>query len=324
MEKIKIGILGTSDIAFRRFLPALMKNNDFEYIGVASRKYYKTKAFIDNFGGLGYEGYDSLINDSNIDALYIPLPPALHFKWAMKALNAGKHVLLEKPLATRKDECYEIIECAESRNLAVHENYMFLYHSQLKKIKEFLNENLIGEVRLYRVAFGFPRRAATDFRYNKELGGGALLDCGGYPVKLASDLLGEKIEVTASRLNYISEFDVDIYGTATLENGNGEVAQISFGMDNSYKCELEIWGSEATLYTNRIFTAGDGFVPELVIKSDKIETIELIPDDQFLGSIKHFFNAVKYEEVRRKNYQQIATQANLINKIKRGNEQNDY
>ena len=139
MKKIRLGILGTSEIAFRRFLPALKKHSEFEYIGVASRNIEKTKLFVESYGGKGYSSYDELLQDKNIDAVYIPLPPALHFEWGKKALQAGKHILMEKPFCVNLQQTEELIELAKERNLAVHENYMFMYHKQLTKIKEIID-----------------------------------------------------------------------------------------------------------------------------------------------------------------------------------------
>lgn len=215
MKKIRLGILGTSEIAFRRFLPALKKHNEFEYIGVASRNIEKTKPFVEAYGGKGYSSYDELLQDKNIDAVYIPLPPALHFEWGKKALQAGKHILMEKPFCVNLQQTEELIELAKERNLAVHENYMFMYHKQLTKIKEIIDSGYLGKIRLYRIAFGFPMREKNDFRYNKELGGGALLDCGGYTLKLANYLLGDTTKVVCSNL-VKEDFEVDLYGNATL------------------------------------------------------------------------------------------------------------
>lgn len=314
MEKIRIGILGTSEIAFRRFLPALKKNEKFEYIGVASRDLKKTSQFIDEFGGLGFDGYDAMLECGDIDAVYIPLPPALHYEWGCKALAAGKHVLMEKPFTTSLKNTEELIAFAEKNSLALHENYMFRFHSQLEQIKEIVDRGDIGKVRLYRLAFGFPKRASNDFRYNKELGGGALLDCGGYTVNLAAMLLGETIEMKASKLNYEAGCEVDLYGSASFENKEGTVAQISFGMDNCYKCDLEIWGSTGNILANRIFTAPVGFEPEAILQTgNEKKVIRLKSDDTFLKSIEHFRGCIEDKKTRKENYAEISKQAVLMN-----------
>ena len=313
---MKIGILGTSDIAFRRFLPALAKCDDIEYAGVASRTPEKGKLFQDQFGGAIYNGYDALLNDPSIDAVYVPLPPALHYVWGRKVLESGKHLLMEKPFTTSPAETEGLLTLAREKGLAVHENYMFLYHSQLKKIKELIAAGELGGIRLYRMAFGFPKRGGSDFRYNKALGGGALLDCGGYPMRLALDLLGESAQVVQAKLTTPAGYEVDLYGSAVLENDAGQCAQISFGMDNAYQCQLEVWGSQATLIAPRIFTAGADFKPTLTLRTSTGEsTLELPADDQFLHSIERFRQSVEDKTARETMYETIRCQAMLQGEV---------
>jgi len=318
--KMRIGILGTADIAFRRFLPALQNCPDITYAGVASRTPEKTARFVEAFGGQAYPSYDTLLEDESIDAVYVPLPPALHYKWGQKALESGKHLLMEKPFTTSLTETEALLALARKRDLAVHENYMFLYHSQLAKIKEWIANGTLGEVRLIRASFGFPKRREDDFRYNKELGGGALLDCGGYPVRLALELLGENARVSQARLLQPKGYEVDLYGNAVLENDSGLCAQISFGMDNAYQCQLEVWGSKATLIAPRIFTAGADFSPQILLRTSSGETqIELERDDQFLHSIQRFQTCMT--GCLQNGYTDIHRQARIISMIREVGEQ---
>ncbi len=335
MSKVKIGIICPSEIAFRRFMPAVKECENAEYVGVAyacadewfgksnvdSRlikgEAEKAQSFKAEYGGKIFSSYMELIKSDEVDAVYLPLPPALHYKWAMLALQNGKHIFLEKPSTTTAADTKELIAVADERDLAVHENYMFAFHAQLAKINEIVQSGRLGDVRLYRIAFGFPQRAVNDFRYNKSLGGGALLDCGGYTLKLASMLLGESAEIKYSKLNSTEGFDVDIYGSAALVNDEGVTAQVSFGMDNSYKCDLEIWGSKGTLSTGRILTAPAGFEPTAEIKTaEGTETVSLPADDTFKKSIIHFCKCVNDNDVRKENYKMIVKQAELVDKVK--------
>lgn len=313
---MKIGILGTADIAFRRFLPALQKCPDVTYAGVASRTIEKAERFVNTFGGQAYSSYDELLADASVDAVYVPLPPALHYEWGKKVLESGKHLLMEKPFTTSLTETEALLALAEKKGLTVHENYMFLYHSQLVKIKELMADGALGEVRLIRAAFGFPKRGGDDFRYKKELGGGALLDCGGYPVRLALELLGESAQVTQARLVQPVGYEVDLFGSAVLENENGMCAQISFGMDNSYKCELEVWGSKGDLFTDRIFTAPDGFTPFIYLRKAQGSTkISLRPDDSFKNSINLFHKYINLHAAQSVHIENIRQGSNLIEQI---------
>jgi predicted dehydrogenase len=341
MNKLKIGILCPSEIAFRRFLPSLRKLSCFEYAGVAVasdaewfggapnedvREAERTKAenFRAEYGGEVFDGYETLLSQSGINCVYIPLPPALHHEWAKKALLAGKHVLLEKPFTDALDKTKELIGIAKEKGLAVHENYMFRYHSQIEHIRAAIESGTIGEVRLYRLDFGFPFRGMHDFRYNKALGGGALLDCCGYTLKLASILLGNTARIAHSSLRGKEGFDVDMYGHATLVNAEGVTAQLSFGMDNAYKCSLEVWGSKGTLFTNRIFTAPDGFAPVLKTKiGDAEETEETLPaDDSFKKSLERFYACVQSAEDREENIEDILRQARFVEQIKEAHNAN--
>lgn len=337
---MRIGIICPSEIAFRRFLPAL-KKTDIEYVGVAyatAEEWFgenvndASSAVIDNerkkaenfkgsYGGKVFNGYDALLTSGEIDAVYLPLPPALHYKWAKRALENGLHVLIEKPSTTSLADTEELVRLAKEKRLALHENYMFVFHSQIETINQVVASGAIGEVRLFRIDFGFPDRGKTDFRYNKALGGGALLDCGGYTFKYANLLLGENAGLTAANALYTDKYDVEIAGSATLQNDKRQVAQVSFGMDNDYRCSVEIWGSLGTLRSGRILTAPEGFVPSYEIsKNGKTEHFEMQTDDAFYKSICRFENCVENKEMRLKNYAAIIKQAALVEDFKKKTE----
>lgn len=342
MEQIRIGIICPSEIAFRRFLPALKETGEgfrFAAIGIASpeewfgdltnvsqeqideqqaRERAKAQTFIDQYGGEIIVGYGNLVSSDLIDAAYIPLPPALHHKWAKKALEAGKHVFVEKPSTTCLADTEDLLKLASEKGLALHENYMFIYHSQLEEINNVIKSGEIGDVRLYRITFGFPLRQLNDFRYNKALGGGALLDAGGYCMKYGNWLLGGDAHVMTAQANNIEDFEVDMYGSATLSNAKGQIAQIAFGMDNDYRCDIEIWGSKGTITSGRILTAPAGFEPSYTIKKNQdIETRPLAADDAFLKSIQRFGDCVKNADIRKEEYELLRKQEQLVEEFKK-------
>lgn len=324
----KVGIICPSEIAFRRFMPSLQRVKEFEFTGVAiaskeefvgatdeilAKERTKAQTFVDSYGGKIFEGYQTLIESPEIDVVYLPLPPALHFQWTKKVLEAGKHAYVEKPFTTSLTDTQTIISMAKDKDLAVHENYMFIFHLQLQAVNDIIASGEIGKVRLYRISFGFPRRAANDFRYNKALGGGALLDAGGYCMKYASWLLGDTARLVCANACNEPEWEVDIFGTATMENDEGISCQLSFGMDCDYKCELEAWGSTGTLTTGRILTAPDGLEPNVVIKHNQdYETRKLPADNAFERSIRHFYNCIVDSKTRIENYNLIERQSSFV------------
>jgi hypothetical protein len=281
------------------------------------RERSKAQTFIEAYGGKLFDGYQKLVMSEDVDAIYLPLPPALHYRWAKLALENGKHVFVEKPSTVSLAETDSLIEIASEKGLALHENYMFVFHNQLKALDDIVKSGEIGDVRLYRISFGFPLRANNDFRYNKKLGGGALLDAGGYTMKYANYLLGDTARVVTAQVNYIEGFEVEMFGTCTMINDKGLTAQLAFGMDNDYKCEVEIWGSNGTITSNRILTAPEGFVPSYVIKKNQnFVTRNLPADDAFLKSIQHFSACVEEDELRKENYFIMHRQESLVEQFK--------
>ena len=315
---IRIGILGCSEIAYRRFMPALQEVSDIQAVAVAE-EYAPAKLddFCKTYSIEGTNSFDQLLERDGIDAIYVPQPPALHFKWAMKALEAGKHVLVEKPSTPCFADSEKMVKTAQAKGLALHENYMFKYHSQIEEIKKLIASGELGELRLIRANFGFPMRAQNDFRYNKALGGGALLVAGGYTVKLATELLGPSIKVDSAQLNGKAGYEVDMYGSASLSNDDGMICQVGYGMDCQYMCSLEVWGSTGRLFTNRIFTAPVGYKPTVIIeKGTEKKELVLAEDSSFAHSIEAFKEEITNTEKRQAMYDEILLQAKLIDTIR--------
>ncbi len=312
----KIGVLGAADIAYRMFIPALKKSVDFECIGIAEEyNTEKLQKFKDDYGLNIFHSFDDLINNPSIDVLYIPLPPALHYEYAKKALLNGKHVFLEKPLTTKLEHTEELISIAKSKNLVLQENYMFQFHHQLDVIKNIISSKKLGEIRLIRSCFSFPKRAQNDFRYSKKLGGGALLDAGGYVIKLGTLLLGDDAKINDAHLYSFEDYDVDIFGDFTMSNGK-ITYQGAFGMDNVYTCSLEVYGSKGKLYTNRIFTSPPENKPILILMVENQEEIIVDADNHFLKSILKFKNALENDEIREELYITLFKQTQMLMDLK--------
>lgn len=339
---MRLGILCPSEIAFRRFLPALHKLDAIEYIGVAyankeewlgadggvcevsaddriiQAEAEKAEEFLKKYGGKVFCGYKNLLESREVDAVYIPLPPALHFTWAEAALENNLHVFLEKPFTTSLKDAEHLVDAAKRRKLALHENYMFAFHSQLQEVLDAVQADEIGMVKLYRIDFGFPYRGADDFRYRRELGGGALMDCGGYTLKYADLLLDGQSEVVQADVSYMDKSDAEVFGCGVVKGRKGGIVQIAFGMDNDYRCSIDIWGSRGTIFSNRILTAPDGFVPSYtILKDGRAEVRQMKADDAFLKSIEKFIRCIENEQERIDNYESILRQQRLVEEFSR-------
>ncbi|MDF2841816.1 MAG: gfo/Idh/MocA family oxidoreductase [Herbinix sp.] len=318
MKTIKFGIIGAADIAYRRFLPALTNNGNCEYIGVASKSGKRVLQFKKDFGGIIYHSYEELLHDTNIDAVYIPLVPSLHYEWSKKAIEAGKHVFLEKPATINAYQTKNLVEYARLKGVAIYENFAFTLHNQILIIKQLLQNKAVGDIRKIYIKFGYPRRLEADFRYNRELGGGALLDCGVYTLKLTRFLLGENCEVTYSKLYYDEKSNVDLYGSATFQNNKSQIADVSFGIDMEYQCSLEIWGSNGIIRAPRIFTAPADYYVNLILIRNNVEKI--IPagiSNQFYKAIEYFINCIEDQDKREICLSDMSDQSMLVEKLQK-------
>jgi dTDP-3,4-didehydro-2,6-dideoxy-alpha-D-glucose 3-reductase len=319
-NSINIGVLGCANIAKRSLIPAILDLKE-EYClkGVASRSGEIAKACAEQFATESYTGYEELLNSGNLYAVYIPLPNALHTEWIEKALNRNIHVLVEKSLACTFEDAQRLNQMAEEKQLALVENFQFRFHRQLTKIKQLVDDGNIGELRCVRSSFGFPPFPDKEnIRYKRELGGGALLDAGAYPVKIAQMFLGDDVEVKASSLHVEPKHKVDIWGGAYLQQSNGSLfAELAFGFDHYYQCNLELWGSKGKLTATRIFTSPPGFSPEILLETaDGREVIAVEPDNHFKNMLMHMHSLITTGHGLKAEYQQNIDQARLLEEVK--------
>lgn len=319
-KKINIGILGCANIADRYMIPTINALNQYyNLIGIASRSETNATEFAHKHNTKSYSGYAELLKEPLLEAIYIPLPNALHAEWIEIALDLGLHVLVEKSMACSYEEVCRLNEIAKIKSLALIENFQFRFHSQLNFIKKIIKDGAIGELRCMRSSFGFPPFPnENNIRYKKELGGGSLLDAGAYPIKLSQIFLGNDLEVKAANLVFDLNKSVDIYGGAYLKQTNGVLfSEIAFGFDNYYQCSLELWGSKGKIYTNRIFTAHPDHEPVIDLETVKgKEMIKLPVDNHFKNMLIYFYNLVVSKSALENEYLQNTIQAKLISELK--------
>ncbi|MER8236261.1 Gfo/Idh/MocA family oxidoreductase [Streptomyces sp. NPDC094049] len=290
---VRLGVLGCADIAVRRVLPSLAAVPGVTLAAVASRSGARAARVTDRFGGDPLEGYEALLARPDVDAVYVPLPVALHARWVERALAAGKHVLAEKPLTTCVADTVRLVGAARAAGLVLRENVMFVHHPAHRHVRRLLREGAIGELRTMTAAFTIPPRPVDDIRYRAELGGGALFDVGTYPLRAARLLLGDGLEVVGATLRTDGDRGVDVSGAALLAGPGGVTAQVSFGMEHHYTSRYEVVGSGGRLVVDRAFTPPADHGPTVVLeRRDGTERLELEPFDQCAGTVDAFVRAV--------------------------------
>ncbi len=283
---MRVAILNCSSIAKNRTIPAFKSIPSIDISIVCSRDLDKALEFAKEFDIPIYTDNPEDITSDMVDLVYISSPPELHYSSIRDFLLSGINVLCEKSLTTDAYKTEELIKLANSMNLIVQENYAFQYHPQWKWIEENLHK--IGQLQTIRSAFEFPpRNKETDFRYNPKLGGGALMDAGGYPIKIASLLL-RRIELGqfGSTSMIDSDSQVDISGSCYLVDDHGVSAFLSWSFDSTYKCFVEITGSEGWIRADKIFTAkaDESVTVRLKTKTDDISVD--FQSDQFRNLIE--------------------------------------
>ncbi|MFG2044490.1 Gfo/Idh/MocA family protein [Dactylosporangium sp. NPDC048998] len=293
LAPVRFGVLGCADIARRRMLPALLADPEVRLVAVASRDAAKARTFTDRFGGEPVGGYDALLERTDVDAVYLPLPAVLHAEWIRRALLAGKHVLAEKPLTTDHASAAALVELARERGLLLFENAMFLRHSQHEAVRGMVAGGAIGELRQFASAFTIPPKPPTDIRYQADVGGGALLDVGFYPIRAAAHFLGPDLAVTGAVLRVDPMHRVVVSGSILLHTPDGVAAHLTFGMEHSYRASYELTGSTGRLSLDRVFTPPADFQPVVhVERQDHREELVLPADDQFANVVRLFAGAL--------------------------------
>jgi predicted dehydrogenase len=317
-QGVKIGILGTAAIAQNAILPTIMGLKDYFMLhGIASRDINRAEDAAIKYSCHFYGSYTDLLAVDDIRAVYIPLPNALHFEWIKKSLEKGKHVLVEKSLACSLNEVVELNEIAKSKNLALFENFQFQFHGQFHELKKIIGKGVIGELRGMRSSFGFPPfKDYQNIRYSKKLGGGALLDAGAYPIKIAQLFLGLDVSVSSASWSIDDSLDVDLWGGGFIKSDrSNQFCQFSFGFDNYYQCNVEFWGSKGKITANRIFTAKHDYNPTFTLEDkDGIRTITIEKDNHFENMFRHFHLLIDNDnrDKRIVEYNNNINQARLI------------
>lgn len=293
---LRIAVLGSSSIARRRMLPAFTAHPHTEIAAIASRDPARARELTDLFGGTPLAGYaEALRPDNGVDAVYVPLPIALHAEWVERALDAGKHVLAEKPLTDDPAVAAKLFRLAASRGLALMENVFFLHHGQHAEVERLLADGAIGELRAFSAAFAIPPPPEADLRYRPELGGGALLDIGYYPLRAALRLLGPGLEVVGAAARTAPGRSVETSGSALLYRAaDGVQVQLAYGMEHFYRSCYELWGSEGRLRVEPAYTPDSSHAPRLRLESRAGRSeIFLSAEDQVANTVGAFVRAVR-------------------------------
>lgn len=245
--KIKWGVLGYAKIAEEHIIPALTKAANSEFYAIASRSNYNLKRCQEKFPcPKTFSTYEDLLEDPNVQAVYIPLPNSLHQEWAIKAASRGKHILCEKPFALNAEEVQKMIACASANKVKLMEAFMYRYTLRTKKVQELLQSGVIGQVKYISACYYCNAHHGAGMRLEPAMGGGTLFDIGCYPVNFIGMITGlTPIQMVA---DYVPQNGVDRVFSAILKYENGIIANVNSGWINEApRLHATIMGTKGTL-----------------------------------------------------------------------------
>lgn len=221
--KVKWGVLGAAAIAVKKVIPGMQKGSFSEIIAIASRDARKAERTAKSLGiPKAYGSYEDLLADPQIEAIYNPLPNHLHVPWSIKAAEAGKHVLCEKPLSLNVAEARELLRVRDRTGVKIGEAFMVKTHPQWLRTRELIRKGVIGELRAVVGAFSYFNRDPQNVRNVPEWGGGGLMDIGCYPIFTSRFIFGEEPTGAVGLLEFDPEFKIDRLASAILEFPSGQ------------------------------------------------------------------------------------------------------
>jgi D-xylose 1-dehydrogenase (NADP+, D-xylono-1,5-lactone-forming) len=289
---LRWGLLSTARIN-DKLLAGARLTGEAEVVAVGSREGERARAWAQARGiARAYGTYEALLADPEVDAVYISLPNALHVPWSLRALEAGKHVLCEKPLTRVAEEAEAAFALAEARGLFLAEAFMWRHHPQARRLRALVEEGAIGRLRLVRAVFSFPLSDPHNVRMAGDLAGGALMDVGCYCVSGARMLAGGEPERVYGE-QALGGAGVDVAFAGTLRFGGDVLAQFDCGFVVGARDELEAIGEEGSLFLDDPWHSR---APAIERRGeDGVERIELETADPYACELADFARAVRGE-----------------------------
>jgi predicted dehydrogenase len=222
VDRVRWGILSTADIALKKVIPAMQLSPWCEITAIASRDLAKAREAADELGiRIAYGSYEELLADDSIEVIYNPLPNHLHVPWTLKAAEAGKHVLCEKPIALNAEEATKLIDARDRYGVRIQEAFMVRTHPQWLETQRLIREGRIGTLRSITCFFSYNNPDPANIRNQLELGGGALMDIGCYPITISRWIFNAEPRRVLGLIERDPEFRTDVLTTAVLDFPNG-------------------------------------------------------------------------------------------------------
>ncbi len=318
MNTLGIAVWGLGSHALNRILPALTSIQEFSLIGICSRTEQKVVEYSEKWNCRGWTDPSEMLNNSNVDIVYLATPIGVHFKLAIQALKAGKHVWCEKPLTCNYENTKTLVHLSRGSGLMLAEAFMFLHHPQFRQVKNFVNGGETGQVHSVICRFGIPILNNPGFRHDPSLCGGAFWDVASYTVSAALALFpGQCAKVLFSEVRKKENFPVDTEGRALLRFPQGTTAYLEWGIGVGYKNEIDLWSEQGSFFTDKIFSKPENYQPVCRIRDrNGNESLDYgDKSEQFVEMFNNFSN-ILYSPVQiGVEYECILERARVMHEI---------
>lgn len=294
MPKLRWGVLSSAKIGRTKVIPAIQSSLHGEVVAIASRTQESADQAAQELGiKRAYASYEALLADPNIDAIYNPLPNHLHVPWSIKAIEAGKHVLCEKPLGLNTADVEKLIAVAQQHpELNVMEAFMYRFHPQWQTAKNLVRDNRIGQVRSIHSHFAYNNRDLNNIRNNADWGGGALMDIGCYCISLSRFIYDEEPLRVLGQITPYAGYDVDCFVSGIMEFADGN-ATFTATTKSEAEQYVEIHGEHGSIFIPLPFNPIGDTITHIVLKSEGVrEEIVQIPSDHYRNMADAFAQSV--------------------------------
>lgn len=306
MKKIRFGILGASRISRKAVIPVLTNSNFAELTCVGSSSPDKAKDL-----NLPILSYEELIQSPDIDAVYVSLPNSMHEEWAIRALEAKKHVWCEKPAALTYGGAKRMVLAASKNGVRLMEGFMYQHHPQHAKVREMLASGVIGDVTGLKARIAYPRPAEDNIRLKSELGGGFYFDALVYPIHASRMVFQDEPVLVESSMEF--ENSIDISDTMTLEFTNGKRAEISGQFSEDYASTYEVIGTKGSIRLARAYAVPRDMPVDIYVNSPAGHTeYRIEPFDHFVPLAQTFCEEIASDTSTRQFEQELLRQAKVV------------
>jgi NDP-hexose-3-ketoreductase len=275
-KQLNVGVIACSSIARRRFLPAVASLESLKIWRIGSRDIQKARDFAEMFSAPHFGTYEDILNDKSVDLIYISTPPHSHFELTAAALNAGKHVICEKPITNNLAELIKLNEIATKNRLVFAEHYSFLHHGQHKIVKNLIKDGKIGKVLKLSGQYLYPMPSTNDIRLKSDILGGVSHDSLGYPIAAGLFFITTNPLNAVSSIKINKELNIDQYCSFNINFGETEACG-EVGMGECYQSNYKIIGALGTINVHRAYSVEPDYEAVVSLKIKNITTEFTIP-----------------------------------------------